>query len=209
MAATDPEFAGMMVTLAEAYGVRLSPARIRLYSSLLRDIDPGALRRAFRQATQNERFFPTVADIRKYADGSADDEALLAWSSVERAVSHIGAYRGLFIGDPVTADALRDVFGTWPEFCDACNAGDRIAWTHARQSFLAAYRRYSRVGRIGSSGPVHFPGLCATTGVDSGVAGYILGARRPELSAAQGVDHVKRGGGSGSVPREGSIDSCG
>lgn len=135
------EFAKDIVILAEAYGAKLSEARIRVYYEDLQDIPTPLLRSALKQARQSCRFFPTVADIRQFAIPSIDDSALIAWAAFERAAARVGSWSPVVVEDAAAAKALVDTFGSWPAYCAE---SDTITLNTKRQQFIAAYRQRRR-----------------------------------------------------------------
>jgi hypothetical protein len=170
----DPEFAQLLLLLAEACGARLSETRIRTYALLLQDVGVEALRKAvYRCARERDQRYlpadpdlrlPTVAEIRTFVAPSEGDAALIAWSALAQAASSIGAYASLELEDTCAAEALLQVFGSWPAYCGTEN-GPTMATK--RQEFLAVYRE---VRRRGATMPVGWmQGLCEQSG----------GARRP------------------------------
>jgi hypothetical protein len=162
------EFAQEMVLLAEAYGAKLSEARIRVYYADLYDIPIDRLRSAMRAARQSCKFFPTIADIRLHAVPSVDDAALLAWAAFERAALSIGAWSSVLVEDVAAANALADVFGSWSAYCAEA---DQIAMASKRQQFLAAYRNHRRIQV--SAEPVLLSGLSIDGTGRGGTVGMI------------------------------------
>lgn len=145
----------MMLTLAEALNTKLTEARIRIYAQLLSDVPTSDLKLAFHRAA-NERpsgFFPSPGELRKYVNGTEEDDAILAWAGLRRAASVVGSYSSLEVSDGAAAAALEAVFGSWPEFC----LEEEGPAMHARrQEFLAAYR----AARRAAAPPRRLAGLC-------------------------------------------------
>lgn len=160
--AATPQFAKLMLTLAEALSVKITEFKVRLYARLLSDVPLDVLNVAFHRAANElpSSFFPSVGQIRKFIGPTEDDAALLAWAALGLAVSEAGSYMSVEVDDACAAAALKAVFGGWPAFC-ATDDGPGLALK--RQEFLAAYRHARRsVGAVGQ--PVRLPGLCEQTG---------------------------------------------
>lgn len=156
--AVTPEFAALMVALAEAYpSARLRESTVRMYAQQLADLSLDQVKAAMAAAIRDSEFFPTVAFIRKQVLGSADDAALVAWSAFANAAISAGAYSSVEIEDGCAAEALVVVFGSWAEFCETPD-GPQLALK--RQEFLAAYR----TARRSPQAPRRLPGLCEATG---------------------------------------------
>lgn len=159
--AVTPQFARAVIQLAEAWGARLTEDRIRVYAQALGHVEWDPLQRAFGACVAECRTFPTVAEILRFAQPSADDAALLAWAALSRAVEKFGSYMSIEIDDPAAAQAVADVFGSWPNLC-SYDDGPGLALK--RQEFLAAYRAARRSGR---SGLVRLKGICEQSGTYS------------------------------------------
>jgi len=135
-------FGRIILEAAEACGAKLTEARIRIYAADLADLPAEQVIAAFRRVRrEGSGFFPSVAEIRRQLMPTPDDEALLAWTSMETAAMKIGAYQSIEFEDTVAAAALLQVFGSWPNWC-AQEPGPELALK--RQQFLAAYRDLRR-----------------------------------------------------------------
>lgn len=134
------EFLSVMTMLGVAFRVEANEPRIKLYADQLSDLSLDQLKVAAVTAVRECKFFPTVSELRRFAFGSIEDRALVAWSGLMQAASRVGAYRTVEIDDGVAALALAHVFGSWPEFCQA---EDSPALAQLRQEFLATYRRFA------------------------------------------------------------------
>jgi hypothetical protein len=139
----DDSFLEVMLGLGSAYGTKVPAERMRQYAIALGDLDIDAVRIAAASAVRECSFFPTIAELRRLAVGTAEDAALLAWTSLGEAASRIGAWQDIEIEDGCAAAALVAVFGSWPTFCQL-EEGPALA--QRRVEFLAAYRQARRVG---------------------------------------------------------------
>lgn len=164
------EFASLMLYMGEAYGVRLSEQRIRIYAQDLSDLSIEQVKEAMAGARRECKYFPTIAEIRLNALPTIDEAALIAWSGFERAAGQVGAWSPLVVDDVPAAEALTAVFGSWPAYCDS----ERIAIATRRQEFVAAYRNHRRYNR--KPGPVVLHGLTGGCQAQGGWVGHMLKA---------------------------------
>ena len=169
MADVTPEFARFIVGLGEAFGIRLTEARIRIYADQLADLSADDLNIAAARAIRELRYFPQVAELRSFVEANTDDAALLAWSSLNCAARTVGAYQSLVVDDPATAFALQRVFGSWSAYC-VYDAGPELA--SKKQEFLAAFRHGRRSAPAGAK---RFAGLCESDGSYRPRAGIYAG----------------------------------
>ena len=178
----DPKFAELMVTLAEAYpSVKLREGTVTMYAAELGDLPLAVVDRAMRQAVRESEWFPTIATIRRYANGSADDRALLAWNALGKAATAFGSWASLEIEDSLAATALRSTFGSWPAFCEM---EDGPALALKRQEFLAAYRAAARASHTVPTRYGHVPGVCE---IQNRAAGQEAPERWIGVISSQGI----------------------
>jgi hypothetical protein len=157
-----PEFAELLVKLAAGWPYfKLTELTIRVYARVLDDMPLADVRRACGRAlSTGGEFFPAAPQLRRALEASPDDAALLAWTTLTQAASGAGAYMSITVEDAAAADALVQVFGSWPAFCAA---EDGPALAMRRQEFLAAYRDATR--RLAPGGPWRpLAGLCELAG---------------------------------------------
>jgi hypothetical protein len=153
-------FGRIILEAAEACGTKLTEARIRIYAADLADLPADQVIAAFRRVRrEGSGFFPSVAEIRRQLMPTPDDEALLAWTSMETAAMKIGAYQSIEFEDAVAAASMLQVFGSWPNWC-AQEPGPELALK--RQQYLAAYRdlrRQEQASEILNVEPTRLRGL--------------------------------------------------
>jgi hypothetical protein len=187
--AATPEFAQLMVTLAEARASKVTELQIRIYAKMLSDVPLDLLRVAFHRAANeiSNSFFPSIGQIRRFIGPTEDDAALLAWSALSIAVEEAGSYMSVEVDDACAAVAIKSVFGGWPAFC-ATDDGPALALK--RQEFLAAYR-HARRGVAGAVGlPVRLPGLCEQSGHYARVPSVVV-ARITDGTLQIGREHKR------------------
>jgi hypothetical protein len=139
----DEDVATVLVYLAEAYGTRLTEARIRIYANALADLTIDQVKSAASRAVRESRFFPSVAELRQMVDLTAEDAALVAWAGLQKQAADVGAYAQPNIDDPVAAASVVAVFGSWAAYCEL---EDGPQLSQKRQEFLAQYRATRRRG---------------------------------------------------------------
>lgn len=162
----EDEFAALMVKLAAAFPTaRLTEATIRVYARALSDLTYPQLHQIFGRAVRECKFLPSVAELLSYVSATADDAALLAWTALSQAASRVGLYASLEIEDRCAAEALRQVFGSWPHYCSL----DSAAVNQRRGEFLAAYRDARRhTVRQAATTSIRMPGLLEIGGAPPG-----------------------------------------
>jgi hypothetical protein len=139
-------FSEALIVLAEAFDVRLSAARINLYFEGLSDRGWPAVETAFGQALRTCKFFPKIAELRELAaGGSHEDQAEHAWSQFWLVLQRFGTYRSLYCEDPVLAETVRRLYGSW---ADAGNIprieADSAAHQVHHKNFVTTYGDLAR-----------------------------------------------------------------
>ncbi len=174
--AVTADFVRVMLQVAAAYPTtgKLSEPTIRTYAVGLGGYTAqqvmAAWGKAFRDGALNS-FFPSLPDMLRLLEPSADDAALVAWATFRRAAEDVGAYASLEVEDAAAAEALELVFGGWPGYC---GIEEGPALGARRQEFLAAYRD-ARRRRAPGTQPCRLAGLCEATGRYRGGPGVVVG----------------------------------
>ena len=181
-----PWFAKLMVETAESYGTKLTEGRIRAYAIDMGDLPAEELAAAFATCRrEGSGFFPSVAEVRRQCVATPDDRALLAWTAMEQAASKVGAYQSVEFADPVAAQALLQVFGSWPNWCQQ-EIGPEL---HTKRlQFMAAYREIRRHGAAGAQ-PVRLSGELEGAGNYKQLPGLAAG----RITAGGQVEQVTEG----------------
>ncbi len=137
--------AAALAILAESLQREITDATVHAYTLGLGDTTTTQLQAATQRALQTCDRFPSVAELRQLVTtGGMDyaDRALLAFDAVERAVSHVGAYKTVDFDDVAINAAIRSL-GGWERICDIpCAEFD----THFRREFMKTYQTYARNG---------------------------------------------------------------
>lgn len=84
----------------------------------MEDIPVSAIRTAVSRAIREQRFMPTVAELRRLA-GEMDPEAraITAWACVRDQIGRVGAYRSITFTDGAISAAIRQL-GGWVHLCE-------------------------------------------------------------------------------------------
>jgi hypothetical protein len=88
--------------------------------------DLEAVRAAVAGHVRAEKFFPTLADIAARIDGSSEDRAALAWTTVVHAVERIGRVHSVRFSSPAIHYAIEHM-GGWQSLCSTLT-GVEIKW---------------------------------------------------------------------------------
>lgn len=132
-----PDFISRLTTLSELFGARLSEATQVLYFEALQDLELDWLIRAISQSAKHCKFMPKPVELREFAIGPIEDQALVAWNGWRRAARLGGASRSL-ICDSAAAFAIENTFGSWPEACVLELSPEM--WASKRKEFTQNYR---------------------------------------------------------------------
>jgi hypothetical protein len=93
----------------------------------LAEYDLEAIQAAVRDHTRSEKFFPTLADIVRRLEGTAEDRAALAWGMALRAIQRHGRSASVFFPSPAHVYAIEQM-GGWVRLCSSL-AVDEEKWT--------------------------------------------------------------------------------
>lgn len=86
----------------------------------------------------NGQFAPKPADIVRAIGGTSSDNAVVAWSKVDKTVRSIGAYRDVIFDDAYIHAVIGDM-GGWVKLC---TGHDDEAWPHVQREFENRYRGF-------------------------------------------------------------------
>ncbi|GAB4394068.1 MAG: hypothetical protein Tsb005_15020 [Gammaproteobacteria bacterium] len=152
-----PRFAKLIMTLGEVYSKPISPAMIEVYWQALQSLTLSAIETALQAHVTNAdsgHYFPKPADVIHYVQGSSKHQALSAWTQVEKAVKHVGAYNSVLFDD-LLIHAVIDDMGGWVALCQTAHT----QWPFRAQEFRTRYRRYQC--QPPASFPPYLPGRIA------------------------------------------------
>lgn len=140
------EFEAAMNKAALALDVALTPAKIAVYFEDLADLPIGAVTDALAKARRAQVYagFPKIAEIRKFAEGSSEDQAELAWRTA-LALCGESSNASLRVYDPAMAYAIQGL-GGWVSLVERVR--------DASVEMLASYERQFKTGyRLAVSQP--------------------------------------------------------
>jgi len=137
-----PKFFENLVALGELCNRRMSEAVQVMYFEALRDIDLGNLVAAMHQAIKQCKYMPMPIELREFALGSLDEQALMFWNGWRKAAKIAGATRSV-VCEGRLAIAIENTFGSWPEACTLEFSPEM--WASKRKEFIANFRQAALV----------------------------------------------------------------
>lgn len=154
MTETDRErFAEILMAMSEVYEMEFSKLLAEVWFKALADFQINEVSKAVFEHMKNPDtggFKPKPADIIKALRGSTADQALLAWTSVDKAVRMVGDYKTVVFDDPIIHRVITDM-GGWIGFGNITEK----EWEFKGKEFMQRYRGYAaRTGK-----PEHAPRL--------------------------------------------------
>jgi hypothetical protein len=111
------KFSELMAVMAKYFGKELEPNIQRLYFEALSDLSIAEFEIAVHRALKGSKFFPKIAELLEFVEGSAEDQATIAWELLLTAIERVGFYSSLWVESAVLAQAVRATFGTWTQCC--------------------------------------------------------------------------------------------
>ena len=125
---------------------------IRVWWESLKEFDIQAIQKAFiahiNRPDKDGQFMPTVASLRQLIQGSAMDNAALAWSKVTKAVKGVGTYQTVVFDDALIHRVLDDM-GGWMQL----GQKEETEWPFVGREFETRYRGYASKGERPSYPP--------------------------------------------------------
>lgn len=134
------EFSAQLLGIGEVYGKAVSPQIAEIYWQTLKKYELSEVSNAFSQHlvnTDSGQFFPKPADLVKFIAGNSQSNALKAWSTLERAIRHVGPYQTVCFDDHIIHAVVRDM-GGWIELNKISD--DELPFK--RNEFEKRYRGY-------------------------------------------------------------------
>jgi len=111
-------FSCAMAALEENFDHQCSSAKVQLYFSELSDFSIEEVELGVRKVLKEAVYpkFPTIGAIRQAILGSAEEQAIVAWHKVFKAVKIVGQYRSVQFDDPVIHSVI-ELMGGWENIC--------------------------------------------------------------------------------------------
>ncbi len=121
---------------AENSGELVSEARLELYFEMLKDISTADFKKGAKHLFQNRKYksFPQIAEIRQACKIEVEQEAISAWSSIEKAIRDLGRNAQIRFYNQIAHSAL-DSLGGWSRVC--VSKPDQLSFL--KSDFLKAY----------------------------------------------------------------------
>jgi hypothetical protein len=137
---TPQEWAECVVVLRSAYptSFKLDKSGLAVWFELLRDLPGPAVQAAALHMARTTKAFPSVAEIRAYAEDRGPD-GHLAWGEVVKQIAATGQYGTPTWTDPKIERAV-ETLGGWQTLCRTMREEDMPTW---RAQFLKAYAALS------------------------------------------------------------------
>lgn len=146
-------FSAELTKTAESFGSEMTPGRIATYFEDLSDLSLEAVLGALQYARRTYTFFPKIAELRRYAEGSADDRAELAWRTFLDLVKFEGEYPSLQVYDGGIAYAIEQ-FGGWQTACAKLGEASPEMVANYEKGFKNSYK----LGSMRNEGPRYLVG---------------------------------------------------
>lgn len=151
---TIDEFLPGFGALCEVYGRQPSKTLTDIYYDVVKDaFDGRTWGRAVRQVLASRQYtnLPMPAELLATVQARPEDQSLLAWTAVDRALDDHGTYESVLFTDPLVTWTIKRQWGSWPKLCAEMQERHWIA-----QRFRECYEAGVRRGVDGD--PEHLPG---------------------------------------------------
>lgn len=167
------EFRMLMVGIGELYSKEITKPLLQIYFGSLAKFPIDQVSNGISKHVADQKhgtFMPKPADIIRQIEAgkpSPEQRAEMAWMTIEREMSRIGAYGSLKMDDLQALAAVQSL-GSWRELCHTDIS--KLAWK--RKEFIEAYKNFENAPL--ESLPNHLVGMIeADRAKKSGKAGTI------------------------------------
>lgn len=139
-----PEFVELVAALAATFGREADKPMYVGYWLGLNDLSLDSIRTAATMAMRQNKFMPTVAELREFAgDMRTEDRAAISFQALSRAVARFGYYNSVNFDDPVINAAVRNL-GGWERVSSIESIEEWEKWF--RKDFERVYVSLARSG---------------------------------------------------------------
>lgn len=149
MRSEDKEALGLMLAkVMSVYGKPITSGFVDVFFDALTAYDLDSVRRGLNAHVQNPdsgQFPPKPADIVRLIDGTSQDQGMIAWSMVDKAVRRVGPYQSVVFADPIIHRVIDDM-GGWIKLC---NAPSEDEYKFQGIEFARRYRAFVVAGGAG------------------------------------------------------------
>lgn len=160
-------FTRLLELVGEITDVSVSAARTTMYFGALKQYDYAIVQAAINQHIATSKYFPKPADLRDIIEGTEAEQDSNRWLALDEAIRKVGVWQSVIVADPVMAEAIIRVWGSWIALCVFRNENDEFLWNSKRKDFVAAYRIASKYPRRNAD-PVLLAGHCERQNHQSG-----------------------------------------
>lgn len=190
-----PAFSVLLAKTMSIYGKQITEGFVDVYFDALSAFDFESVKRGLNAHVQNPdsgQFAPKPGDIIRLIDGTSQDQGMVAWSMVDKAVRMVGPYQSVVFQDPIIHRVLDDM-GGWVKLCNTPSEDD---YKFQGIEFAKRYRAYVISGGVGSDYPKYLIGMAET---ENGARG--LKTQPPMLIGSESECVKVLAGGSGTTLR--------
>lgn len=143
--ATPDELHPILAVLSAAFPTfSLTDATMQVYERMLADLDAHLLEAAALQHVADNRYFPTISELRALCREIGNPGALApseAWGIVIREIQNVGSYGTPNFGDPLITTAVEQI-GGWKHLCLSENViADRARFIDAFRDLRSTVTR--------------------------------------------------------------------
>lgn len=114
------KFSTVLNGMGELYGKTISELLMDIYWQVLKRFELPTVLQAFEfhiNHPDKGQYFPRPSDIVRFIEGSEEDRALQAWTTVVKAITQVGVYRTVVFDDPLIHAVIEDM-GGWVKLCE-------------------------------------------------------------------------------------------
>ena len=180
------EASQLLTVLSSTFNRELDEAGLTGYLMGMEDIPVSAIRTAVSRAIREQRFMPTVAELRRLA-GEMDPEAraITAWACVRDQIGKVGAYRSITFTDGAINAAIRQL-GGWVHLCEQTTEALDRTISHQFKKSYGALIQYGMNEELAA--PLF--GICDQTNGHRGLKD--MGPARVTVNAGTGAAPIRR-----------------
>lgn len=146
MRSDEKEALGLMLAkVMSVYGKPITSGFVDVFFDALSGYDLESVRRGLNAHVQNPdsgQFPPKPADIVRLIDGTSQDQGMIAWSMVDKAVRRVGPYESVVFPDAIIHRVIDDM-GGWIKLC---NIGSEEDYKFQGLEFAKRYRAFVIAG---------------------------------------------------------------
>jgi len=112
----DKIFKELMATLSVIHDKPLTDSLISIYWAVLKEYEIDELKKGFRRAVEECKFFPKPSDLVELMNESVSDRALIAFNKLKNAIEDHGHTTSVAFDDPAIHSVVEEM-GGWLDIC--------------------------------------------------------------------------------------------